>query len=441
MNISSMFGRAPRTAYRSRVIAGQAHRAALAALLMGAAFAPTDTHAQAVAITNARIHTAAGPVIERGTIVIRDGRIAEIGAAVTAPAGARVIDAAGKVVTPGLLDSQTTLAVVEIGLSAGPTDPSTTSPRLTAAYRTLDAINPEATAIAVTRVAGITRVVVAPSPGTSILAGRGTLVDLGGDRVTDMVHVSPTAMYATLGEAGANLAGGSREAALLLLREALQDALDFDANRGAWQEARRRSYALGRLDLEALAPVVRGELPLAINAHRASDLLAVLRLRDDFPRLRLILTGATEGWRVADQLVAADIPVIIDPMSNIPGMDSPGITLENAARLHAAGVRVAFATFESHNVRNLRQRTGTAIAYGMPADAALRAVTAVPAAIWGIEESYGTLETGRAADVVVWSGDPFELTTAPEHVFIEGREITLDSRAAQLFERYRVIRP
>lgn len=396
--------------------------------------------AQTVAITNARVLTAAGPAIERGTVVFRDGRISAVGANVEVPAGARVIDGTGKVVTPGFLDSQTTLGAVEIGLSAGPTDQATSVPRLTAAYRVADAINPEATAIPVTRVAGVTRVVVAPAPGTSILAGQGSLIDLGGDRLQDMTHLSPNAMYAVLGEAGANMAGGSREAALLLLREALQDAEDFGANRDAWRDARRRSYALGRLDLEALAPVVRGDLPLVVQVQRAADILAVLRLTESFPRLRLILAGATEAWRVAEELAAADVPVLVDPLQNIPGMENPGVTLENATRLHAAGVRVAFATFESHNVRNLLQRAGNAISWGMPADAALRAVTAVPAGIWGISDDYGTLEPGRAADVVVWSGDPFEIVTTPEHVFIRGREIPLTSRPALLFERYRTLR-
>lgn len=415
-----------------------AHRAGLLAtalLLAGAA----DASAQAVAITNARIRTAAGAPIERGTIVFENGRITAVGANVTVPAGARTIDGSGKVVTPGLFDSQTTLGIVEVGLSAGPTDESTSVERLTAAYRVVDAINPMSTLIPVTRVDGITRAVVAPQPGTSIIAGQGAVIELGADRVEAMVVRAPNAMYATLGEAGAGQAGGSREAALLLLREALADAQDFAANRAAWSENRRRGYALGRLDLEALAPVVAGELPLAVGVHRASDILAVLRLRETFPALRLVITGATEAWMVAADLVTAGVPVIIDPLVNLPGMENPGITLENAARLNAAGVDVALATFEAHNSRNLRQRAGNAIANGMPEDAALRAVTSIPARIWGVADRYGTLEVGKDADLVVWSGDPFELDTAAEHVFIEGREVPTDTRQRRLLEKYRTL--
>jgi imidazolonepropionase-like amidohydrolase len=396
--------------------------------------------AQTFAITNARIHTVAGPAIERGTIVFRDGRITDVGANVTAPAGARVIDAAGKVVTPGLLDSHTSLGLVEIPLSAGPSDASTTSPRLTAAYDVVDAIDPASTLFPVNRVEGITRAVVAPATGSSIIAGRGAVIDLGGERVDEMLARSPSALYVTLGQAGAALAGGSREAAILLLKEALADARDFAANRAAWQDNRRREYALGRLDMEALVPVVRGEVVLAVNVHRASDILSVLRLREAFPELRLVLTGATEAWVVATDLVAAQVPVVIDPLQNLPGMENSSITLENAARLHDAGATVAFATFESHNARNLKQRAGNAIAYGMPQDAALRAVTAVPAQIWGIADRYGTLEVGKDADIVVWSGDPFELSTAAEHVFIKGRQMPDMTRQKLLLEKYRSLR-
>jgi len=227
--------------------------------------------------------------------------------------------------------------------------------------------------------------------------------------------------------AGAAAEGGSRASAILRLREALQDAIDFDRNGPAWLSAQRRPYSRGRLDLEALRPVVRGEVPLAVSANRSSDLLAAMRLADQF-HLKLILMGAVEGWRVATELASRKVPVVIKPLTDIPSFDALGATLENAARLSRAGVTLVLSSFDTYNARNLRQEAGNAIAYGMDRDAALRAVTLEPARAWGVGARLGSLETGKDADVVVWSGDPFELTTRAEHVFIgeatrEGREM------------------
>ncbi|HEX6940400.1 MAG TPA: amidohydrolase family protein [Longimicrobiales bacterium] len=406
-----------------------------AALLAGAGAA----HAQTVAITNARVYTMAGPVIERGTVVFRDGRIVAVGADIAIPQGARVIDAAGKVVTPGFLDSATQLGLVEVGAVDGTRDMRVENDHITAAFNPADGLNPQSSPIAVTRVEGITRAVVAPSPGASLIAGQAVLVDLGAETPMGMVRASPVGMVAVLGESGARMAGGARAAAILRLREVFQDVRDYAAHREAWESARRRDYALSRLDLEALLPVARGEVPLVLNVERASDILVALRLGKELG-VRLILAGASEGWMVAEEIAAAGVPVVINPLVNLPNsFEQLGATLENAARLEAAGVTVAFGTFDAHNSRNLKQAAGNAVAYGMPYDAALRAVTVNPARIWGVADRYGTLEVGKDADVVVWSGDPLEFTTTVEHVFIRGREIPKESRQRELFERYRTL--
>ena len=413
-----------------RILAG-------AVVLTVSAAAPL--RAQTIAITNARVHTAVGAPLERATVVISNGRIQAVGANVPVPTGARVIDGNGKVVTPGFLDSSTGIGTVEIGLSAdGTVDLSTTDRRITAAFRAVDNLNPFSTLIPITRVEGITRAVVAPTSGAWLIAGQGLLMDLGTDGASLTVQRDPVGMFAVLGEAGAAQAGGARASALLQLREALQDARDYASNRNAFDSAQRRAYALSRLDLEALVPVVQRLVPLVVQAHRASDILAALRLAQEY-NLRLILTGVSEGWMVAPQIAAVNVPVVLDPSRNVPTFESLGITFENAARLHAAGVTVAFATFDSHNARNLKQNAGIAVSYGMPHDAALRAVTANPARIWGIDAQYGTLEVGKDADVVVWSGDPFELTTVVDHVFIRGREMSQDTRQRELFMRYRTL--
>ena len=413
-----------------------------AASSTGPGRAPQTTIASAatIAITNGRVFPVSGAPIERGTVLIRGRQIAAVGASVPVPAGATVIDAAGKIVTPGFIESDTQIGIVEIPLGAdGTDDQSSTDKDLSAAFDVVDSFNGESTVIPVTRVEGITRAVVAPSGSGHVILGQGALFDLSGAMVPDSIVKAPVAMFANLGEAGAASEGGSRASAMLRLREALQDALDFARNRLAWSTAQRRPYARGRLDMEALGPVVRGELPLAINANRASDLLAAMRLADEF-HLKLVLMGAAEGWRVSSELARRKVPVVVKPLTDIPSFDALGATLENPARLSKAGVTLVLSSFDTHNARNLRQAAGNAISYGLDREAALRAVTLEPARVWGVSDRLGSLDVGKDADVVVWSGDPFELTTGPEHVFIAGREMSKDTRQRQLFEKYRVLR-
>lgn len=400
------------------------------------ATAPVET----IAIINGRVFPVSGAPLERGTVLIRGKKIAAVGASVTVPSGTKVIDAAGKIVTPGFIESATQIGIVEIPLGAdGTNDQSSTDKDLSAAFNVVDSFNGDSTVIPITRVEGITRAVVSPAGTGHVILGQGALVDLSGAQIPDSIVKAPVAMFANLGEAGAASEGGSRASAMLRLREALQDALDFSRNRIAWSNAQRRPYARGRLDMEALGPVVRGELPIAINANRASDLLAAMRLADEF-HLKLILLGAVEGWRVAGELASRKTPVVVKPLTDIPSFDALGATLENPARLAKAGATLVLSSFDTHNARNLRQETGNAIAYGLDRNVALRAVTLEPARVWGVADRLGSLDVGKDADVVVWSGDPFELTTGPEHVFIAGREMPRDTRQRQLFEKYRVIR-
>jgi imidazolonepropionase-like amidohydrolase len=394
---------------------------------------------EVIAITNARIHPVSGPVIERGHLLMRGGRIAAVGADVAVPSGARVVDAAGKNVTPGLFDSAVQIGLVEIPLAGeGTADQSTTDKGISAAFNVIDAFNPNSSVIPVTRVEGITSALITPGGTGNVLAGQGAVMDFSGAQVPASVTRAPAVMVALLGEAGAGVAGGSRSTAILRLREILDDARDYGVNRIAYNAKQRRDYSRGRLDLEALQPVLKGQVSLAVQANRASDLLAAMRLADEF-KIRLVLIGASEGWLIADRLASAKVPVVIKPLTNIPTFESLGATLENAARLSRAGVTVALASFDTQNSRLLRQETGNAIANGMDRDAALRAVTLTPAQIWGVADRVGSLEVGKDADVVIWSGDPFELTTGAERVFIKGREMPRETRQTQLLERYRKV--
>jgi imidazolonepropionase-like amidohydrolase len=398
--------------------------------------------AETVALVGGTVHTlGAAGTLEGATVVIADGRVSAVGRDVAVPAGARTVDVSGKVLTPGLLDSLTRLGLVEVSLVRGSRDQSVDDERVSAAFRVADAINPESTLFAINRVEGLTRAVVAPDPGASLIAGQAALVHLGVPHAGagDPVLRAPLALYAVLGEQGARQAGGSRAAALLALREAFEDALDFAANRDAWAGGARRDYALSRLDLEALVPALTGpeeeRLPFMLSAHRASDLLAALRLGEEYG-LRLVLVGAEEGWRVAAAIAAAGVPVLLDPMENLPAsFDRLGSTLDNTARLDAAGVTIALASGGAHNVRNLRQSAGNAVAHGLPWEAGLAAMTAAPAAIWGLDD-WGRLEPGMVADVVVWDGDPLEVTTFADRVFIAGEEIEMESRQTLLRDRY-----
>ena len=422
-------------------------RLALAAALALVSALPAPVAAQtgasgSFALVGATVHTGTGEVLEGATVVVRDGLIAAVGTGVSVPAGVRTIDAAGRVVTAGFLDSMTRLGLVEVGAVSETRDFATDFDRITASFDVVDGLDPMSTLLAVTRRGGITRAVVAPTSGASLIAGRGALVDLGVGStpttldVQPMVQLRHAALFARLGAGGARLAGGARAAALVVLREALADARDYAAHREAFQQGARREYALSRLDLEALVPVVRGELPVVIAVDRASDILAALRFAQE-EAIRVILAGVADGWMVADRIAASGVPVLVDPMANLPSFDGLAASLENAARLHAAGATVAFASFDAHNARNLRQAAGNAVAYGFPHQAALAAVTRVPAEIWGLDDRYGTVEAGKEADLVVWSGDPFELLTTVEHVFVEGVEMPLESRQQELFERYR----
>ncbi|HKV09873.1 MAG TPA: amidohydrolase family protein [Thermoanaerobaculia bacterium] len=405
-------------------------------LLAGLALAAAPAPAETVVITGAAIHTL-GPqgTIQNGSIVIEGGKIRAVGPSVPVPAGARRIDGRGKIVTPGFLDSFSRIGLVEVSAVEGTNDAETEDDRITAAFNVADALNPRSSLIPVNRVEGLTRVVVMPNTGESLIAGQAALIHLGGPG--DYLVRSPLAMFAVLGEGGAGLAGGSRASALLRLREAFEDTLDFIANRKSFEQGERREYALSRLDLEALSPVVKGELPLVLRVQQASDIQAALRLAREY-KLKLILAGVNEGWMVAPEIAAAKVPVLVNPLDNLPGsFELLGATFENAARLHKAGVTVAFMSTDAHNARNLRQAAGNAVAYGLPWDAALAAMTSVPARIWGIADSYGTLEPGKDADVVIWDGDPLELTTYPEAVFIRGVQMPAKTRQTELRDRYK----
>ncbi len=403
--------------------------------LAGLALFAGPSLAQSIAITGGTVHSM-GPAgtIENATVLIENGKIRAVGENLSVPAGFQTIDATGKQVTPGIFAAFTQIGVVEVGAVSGSRDGAVGEKTpFNAAFDLSYAVNPLATNIPVSRIEGLTRAAVTATGGDSIFAGQGALIHLGNG--FDPVTKSRAFMTAYLGEQGSRMSGGSRAGAVVWLINALKDAERYrtEKNPSAW------NGVVSALDAEALGPVMRGEQKLVIHASRASDLLQIVRLKEEMPKLDLAIVGAAEGWMVADKLAAAGIPVIVQPFDNLPSNFSVlGATQANPARLQKAGVEVSISdtSGDAHNARLILQYAGNAVANGMPWQAALESVTINPAKLYGVADSLGSLEPGKVADVVVWDGDPLDVMTSPDKVLINGEDIDLVSRQTQLRDRY-----
>jgi imidazolonepropionase-like amidohydrolase len=405
---------------------------ALAALALFARSARADV----VVIDHGTVFVPGGPPLADGTVVLDGGRVRAVGKGVAAPAGARRIDATGKVVTPGFIDASSQVGMVDVELEATTDDTDPTGDPFQPALRAIDGYNPRAVGVALTRAYGVTSVVLAPSFG--VLGGQSAFVDLDGASVAEALVKAPLAQHARIDEPVAHRYGGARVSLWLRLREALEDARFFATHRQAYDDRRSRDLALRRVHLEALLPVIRGEMPLVVTAHRASDIEALLRLADEL-KLRVVLSGASEAWMVAAELARRKVPTIVDPLEDLPArFDRLRARSDNAALLARAGVPVILSTFSALQTRLLWQRAANAVRTGMDHDAAIRAVTEAPAAAFGMV-GYGRLEAGAVANVVVWSGDPLQTSTRTEHVFVRGREIPLETRQSLLLKRYRTL--
>lgn len=420
------------------------HVAALAALVLAVPAA-----AETIAITNGRVATVASPTpIENGTVIIRDGRIAAVGANIAVPPGARVVDAAGGWVTPGIFAAFSQLGIVEVNAVDDSNDTNAEKSPYSAAIDVAPAVNPLATSIAVTRIEGVTRAAVMPDTGSDIFGGQGLVLSLGeGAPITR----ARAFQFIGMDESGARLAGGSRGALYTRLADAFAEAAAYARNPAAYGFGRDEGSLLTRADAAVLARVVSGEQVAVVRVDRASDILAVLNLKRDYPRLRLILAGVQEGWTVADRIAASGVPVLTPVTPNLPEtFQMLASTQSNAGRLIRAGVKVALMPAGrdyGHQLRLLPQQAGNLVAQGrIPGGVvvshaeALAMITRAPAEIFGLGAELGTLEPGKRADVVVWTGDPIELASAPMAVFIDGREQPRDSRQTKLRDRYNPMR-
>ena len=429
-------------------------------LLAGAvaAFALTGPAlAHDVAITGGRVLTGTS-VIENGTVVIRNGKVVSVGTG-AAPAGLRVIDARGKIVTPGFVAVDSGLAGTEVGSVRGTNDLANRANTLTAAFDLSYGLDPWSFTLPVARLGGVTRAVVTPQHGGSggghshddsdfagaghggfqspgLFAGQAAVIKLGG---ADILVKPRVAMVAPFGEAGATVAGGARGAEFVLFKETLAEVRAYARNKAAYERADMRALSLSRADMEALIPVANGAMPLIVTVNRASDIQQVLRLARE-EGVKVILDGAAEGWLVADEIAAAKVPVILHPTTNLPSnFEMRAARMQNAAALNAAGVVIAIKGNEgsAHRARDIRYNAGNAVSHGLPFAAAIQAITVNPARIFGFDGQFGELKAGAAGDVVVWSGDPLEPLSQPSAVLIDGVEQPLQARNLLLRDRYR----
>ncbi|HEY0988943.1 MAG TPA: hypothetical protein VGD80_17870 [Kofleriaceae bacterium] len=395
--------------------------------------------AETIAITGATIYQRSDRKLDDATIVIRDGRIADVGPGVAVPAGAKQIDGKGKVVTAGLIEASTQLGLIEVDLEESGNDGrfGTQPTEIHAAYRAVDAYDGRSVAIPVARTGGVTSAITGPTGG--LVAGQAAWVSLA-DGAAPLVPIrAPVAMIVALGRNA--VAIGSRGHTVERLRELFDDVDNYRRNRAGFERNALRRLAAARLDLEALLPVIEGRELAVIFAGAEVDIRAALAIAAE-RRLRIAIAGGSEAWRVARELAAARVPVLLDPTDNLPGdLGALDVRDDNATILAQAGVPVAVSALgNSSAARTIRQLAGIAVAQGLPWQKGLAAITEVPAQIFGGAAERGTLERGRIADVVMWTGDPLELTSRAETVIIGGAVQSLVTHQTKLLDRYKVLR-
>jgi imidazolonepropionase-like amidohydrolase len=407
-----------------------------------------------IAITHAKVFTLVGSPIEDGTVVIRDGKIAAVGASVEVPAGAQVIDGKGLQVYPGLFDPVTQMGLSEISAVRATVDSTETgayNPDVVAAT----AVFPSSEHIPVTRAAGITEVLTVPDSGGfdsggsgGVIGGQASAIHMAGWTINEMTIKRSVAMVVSWPQ----METRSFDFTTFTIKnkpfsEAKQDyEKQVNELTDYFDRARHYAQAMGHggpadyqrdLKLEALAPVVRGQLPVLVFADRARDIRNAVEFCDK-QKLKMILAGGEEAYKVKDLLRSKGVPVILRPTLTLPeDEDDPyDRLLSQPAELAAAGIKFAFGSFDNSFARRLGQQAANAVAYGLPYDEALKAVTLYPAQIFGVADQVGTLETGKVANIIVTNGDPLELTTDVKYLFIRGERTSLDNRHLRLYEKY-----
>jgi imidazolonepropionase-like amidohydrolase len=415
---------------------------ALAATAVQAQQAAPARSASSYAITNTTVVPVVGARISNGTVLIRDGRIAAVGANVSAPAGATVIDGRGLFVYPGLIDAGTRLGLVEIGSVPGGQDTQEIG-QFNPQNDVLTAVNPHSEHIGITRANGITTLITSAQGG--LIQGTAALIDLAGWTTDEMAARGQAAMVMTYprvggggGRFGGRGPGGPQggDAAAQQNRQ-VRELMDYLTNARAYNA--RPAPARQNLALAALGPALRGEMPVIFDVETESQIRGALALADSFG-LKPILRGAADAWMLADTLAARKVPVIVGPMVRTPSGDAPYDAIYAAPGVLArAGVEIAFQTDDGGegNSRNLPYNAALATAYGLDPEVALQALTINPARMFGVADRLGSIETGKIANLFVTNGDPLDVRTQVKHVFIRGELQPWDDRHTKLYEKFR----
>jgi len=415
---------------------------ALGVLVATLAWAAT-AQAQTYAIRGGTIHTLTGQTFV-GTVVVRDGRIAEVGPDVEVPAGSEVIDATGKHVYPGMFDAGSQIGLTEVG-AVDVTNDAQEQGDFKPHLQTATAIHPATEHIPVARANGITHTMALPQGG--IIAGQASLVGLDGWTVEEMDIDPGAAMvinYPSLrarGRGYGGFGGFSQRSFADTERQYKERVAQLDQ----WMDGGRmyaQAVAAGtahrNLEMEAMAKVVGGEMPVLLNANGERDIRNAVEWAER-QKIRYVITGGSEGWKIADWLAEHHVSMILGASQTMPaGPDEEyDEAYSNAGKLYAAGVKIAFATFNSADVRTLPYEAAMTVPYGLPHEAALEGVMKNAAEMLGLGDRMGTIEAGKIANLIVTDGDPLEIQTQVLDLFILGRQVSTDNKHKQLYEKYR----
>jgi imidazolonepropionase-like amidohydrolase len=425
-----------------------------AATLLSVGMCKAQSSPGDIAITHAKIFTLAGPPIEDGTVMIHDGKIAAVGSNVPIPAGAQIIDAKGLQVYPGLFDPVTQMGLSEIGAVSATVDTTETgmfNPDVTAAT----AVLPSSAHIPVTRASGITEVIAAPASGgfdsrnvTNLIGGQASAIHLAGWTAEEMLINKRAAMvvdwpgletrsfdFSTLSNKEKAYADAKKE-----YDTKVNELADYIEQARHYAQALQSPGGSGfqrDVKLEAMAPVIRGEMPLLVFADKARQIRDAVEFCDK-QKLKIILAGGIEAWKEKDLLRSKGVPVILKPTIAEPPEEDDAYDrlLTQPEELRASGIKIAFGSFDNGFARRLGQNAANAVAHGLPYEEGLKAVTLYPAQMFGLDSQLGTVETGKAANLIVTNGDPLDVTTDVRYLLIRGQLTSMDNKQKALYEKY-----